>query len=225
MALSYLPVDRSQAFLLPPNMAEWLPRGHLVWFVLDVVAKVDTSALHARRRNDGSGRRAYDPEMLLALLVYAYCSGQRSSRQIERLCEVDVAYRIICANRAPDHSTIARFRQDHQEQAVQLFTDVLVLCGAAGLAKVGIVSVDGTKMCANAALDANRSRAAIEAEVRAMVGEAVEADAAQDGLFGAGRGDELPPALADPRTRQAHLDAALAELRPRPEPGRRPKQR
>jgi transposase len=212
MALSYLPVDRSQAFLLPPDMAEWLPENHLVWFVLDVVAKVDTSSLHARHPNVGPGRRAYDPEMLLALLIYAYCSGQRSSRQIERLCEVDVAYRVICANRAPDHTTIARFRRDHQAQAVALFTDVLVLCAASGLARVGIVSVDGTKMGANAALDANRARSAIEAEVAAMMAEAKEIDATQDELFGDARGDELPPKLASPRSRGAHLDAALREL-------------
>jgi len=212
MALSYLPVDRSQAFLLPPDMAEWLSENHLVWFVLDVVDKVDTSSLHARHPNVGPGRRAYDPEMLLALLIYAYCSGQRSSRQIERLCEVDVAYRIICAGRAPDHTTIARFRQDHQPQAAALFTDVLVLCAAAGLVKVGIVSVDGTKMGADASRSANRSRSAIEAEVAAMMSEADDVDATQDSLFGDARGDELPAELADPRTRRGHLDAALREL-------------
>ena len=108
MAFEYVPVDRDQQFLLPPDVREWLPSTHLVWFVLDVVARVDTSRLHARHRRDGVGRRAYDPDMLLALLVYAYCTGQRSSRQIERLCEVDVAYRVICANSVPDHTTIAR---------------------------------------------------------------------------------------------------------------------
>ena len=212
MALSYIPVDRAQAFLLPPDMAEWLPEDHLVWFVLDVVERIDTSGLHARHPNAGAGRAAYDPDMLLGLLIYAYCTGERSSRQIERLCAVDVAYRIVCANRAPDHTTIARFRQHHQPQAVQLFTDVLVLSAAAGLARVGIVSVDGTKMAATAALGANRSRAAIEAEVRAMMAEATEADAAQDELFGTARGDEMPPGLGDPRSRRAHLDAALREL-------------
>ena len=128
MAHSYLPVDRDQGFLLPPDMREWLPQGHLVWFVLDVVERVDTSALHAAHPNDGVGRRAYDPDMLLALLVYAYCTKQRSSRQIERLCEVDVAYRVICGNHRPDHTTIARFRQRHAPVAKRLFTDVLVLC-------------------------------------------------------------------------------------------------
>ncbi len=128
MAFDYVPVIRDQQFLLPPSLQDWLPESHLVWFVLDVVERVDTSVLHRRHRNDGAGRRAFDPDMLLALLIYAYCTGIRSSRQIERLCEVDVAFRVIAANTVPDHTTIARFRQDHQEQAVQLFTDVLVLC-------------------------------------------------------------------------------------------------
>jgi transposase len=212
MAHSYVPVDRDQPFLLPPDMREWLPAGHLVWFVLAVVERVDTAVLHARHPNDGAGRRAYDPDMLLALLVYAYCTAQRSSRQIERLCEVDVAYRVLCANRVPDHSTIARFRQDHQDQAVRLFTDVLVLCAQAGLAKVGVVAVDGTKVGGDASLHANRTRARIEAEVRAMLVEAAEVDAVQDGLFADARGDELPVELVDPRSRRARLDAALAEL-------------
>jgi len=212
MALSYLPVDRDQQFLLPPSMRDWLPEGHLVWFVLAVVAKVDTSGLHARHPNDGVGRRAYDPDMLLALLIYAYCTGVRSSRQIERLCEVDVGFRVICANVAPDHTTIARFRQDQQNEAVRLFTDVLVLCAAAGLVSVGVVAVDGTKMGANASLKANRTRERIEAEIREMFADAERVDASEDRLFGDARGDELPADLADPRRRGARLDAALREL-------------
>ena len=212
MAFSYLPVDRDQQFLLPPDMRDWLPPGHLVWFVLDVVARVDTSALHERHPRDGVGRRAYDPDMLLALLIYAYCGGVRSSRQIERLCEVDVAFRVICANHVPDHTTIARFRQDHQDDAVRLFTDVLALCAAAGLATVGRVAVDGTKMAANASLKANRTRHQLEAEVAAMFAEAADTDAGEDALFGDARGDELPEDLVDPRRRKARLDAALAEV-------------
>jgi transposase len=210
--LAYVPVDRDQLFLVPPSVRDWLPEGHLVWFVLEVVGRLDLSALHARHPNAGPGRRAYDPEMLLGLLVYAYCTGQRSSRKIERLCEVDVAYRVICANRIPDHTTIARFRQDHQAVAVSMFTDVLVLCAAAGLTNLGVVAVDGTKMGANASLKANRTRSQIEAEVAAMFAEAAAADDADDRLFGDDRGDELPAELADPRTRGARLDAALREL-------------
>jgi len=213
MAFEYVPVDRDQQFLLPPDVREWLPSTHLVWFVLDVVARVDTSRLHARHRRDGVGRRAYDPDMLLALLVYAYCTGQRSSRQIERLCEVDVAYRVICANSVPDHTTIARFRQGHQDEAVQLFTDVLVMCASCGLVKVGVIAVDGTKIAGAASLKANRTRTQIEDEVRKMMVDAAEVDAAEDDLFGSGdRGDGLPGDLVDPRKRRARLDAAVAEL-------------
>ena len=183
-----------------------------MWFVLDVVARVDTSGLHAKHRRDGVGRRAFDPEMLLALLVYSYCLGQRSSRQIERLCEVDVAYRVISANRAPDHTTIARFRQGHQDEAVRLFTDVLMICAECGLAKVGVVAVDGTKMAGAASLKANRTRAQLEAEVAKMLAEADAVDAGEDDLFGGDRGDGLPEELVDRSSRAARLDAALAEL-------------
>ena len=205
-------MDRDQLFLLPPSVRDWLPEGHLVWFVLDVVARVDTSGLHARHPRDGVGRRAFDPDMLLALLVYSYCMGERSSRQIERLCEVDVAYRVICANWVPDHTTIARFRQDHQGEAVRLFTDVLMMCAACGLVKVGVIAVDGTKIAGAASLKANRTRAQIEAEVATMMTEADEVDAGEDDLFGGDRGDGLPDDLVDPRQRGARLDAALAEL-------------
>lgn len=212
MAFSYLPVDRDQLWLLPPSIQEWLPEGHLARFVVDVVERVDTSALHARHPRDGVGRRAFNPDMLLALLIYAYCGGVRSSRQIERLCEVDLGFRFITANRMPDHTTIARFRQDHQADAVRLFSEVLTLCAAAGLATVGRVAVDGTKIAANASLKANRTRRQLEAEVAAMFTEAADTDAREDELFGNARGDELPDDLADPRRRKARLDSALAEV-------------
>jgi transposase len=210
MAFRYRPVDRGQRFLLPPDMGEWLPAGHLAWLVIEVVERLDTSVLHARHRLGGVGRRAYDPDMLLALLIYSYCLGVRSSRQIERLCEVDVAYRVICAGDVPDHTTIARFRQGHQHAAQRLFVDVLAICAEAGLARVGVVAVDGTKMAANASMKANRTRAQMEAEVAAMFAQAEATDVAEDRLFGDARGDELPEDLVDRRSRKARLDAALA---------------
>ncbi len=212
MANSYLPVGRDEVFLLPPDMRDWLTEGHLVWFVLDVLERVDATVLHDRRRLGGVGRRGYDPEMLLALLVYAYCTGQRSSRQIERFCEVDVAYRVICGGNRPDHTTIARFRQDHEDHAVQLFTDALVICAEAGLATVGVVAVDGTKMGTDASWKANRTRESIEAEVRRMLKEASDVDAEQDRLFGEDRGDELPAELRDRSSRGRRLDAALEAI-------------
>jgi transposase len=219
MAFGYLRVDREQRFLLPPDMREWLAEGHLVWFVIDVVDRIDCSVLHARSRRGGVGRRGYDPEMLLALLLYAYCCGVRSSRQIERLCEVDVAYRVLAGGRRPDHSTIARFRQDHEAAAQELFVEVLAVCARAGLARLGVVAIDGTKVAGDASVKANRTgeqlaaaAAARRAEVEAMFAQAAAADAAEDRLFGAARGDELPAELARRDGRLARLDAAAAQV-------------
>lgn len=214
MAFEYLPVDRDQGFLLPPDMRDWLAPGHLAWFVLDVVACLDTSGLHARHPRLGVGRRAYDPEVLFALLLYAYCCGERSSRRVEALCEVDVAYRVLAANQHPDHSTIARFRQAHEAEAERLFVQVLELCQRAGMAKVGVVAVDGTKMAANASAKANRTRRQVEEEVAQIFAEAEATDAAEDRLWGGARGDELPESLRDRAGRAARLRQALAELGP-----------
>ena len=196
-------------------MREWLPEGHLAYFVVDVVGAVDTSALHAGRANNGPGRPAYDPEVLLALLVYAYCCGVRSSRKIERLCQSDVAYRVITANRPPDHTTVARFRQGYDPLVRRLFTDVLALCANAGLAKVGVVAIDGTKVSANASPAASVDLArlgALEAKVAEIFAEAEGADAAEDRLFGGGCDDELPPGLAGRGSRAARLAEARRQL-------------
>ena len=169
MAYSYVPCDRDQLFLLPTSMREWLPEGHLAWFLIDVVAKVDTSRFHVRHPNAGVGRPAYDPDMMLTLLMYSYCQGVRSSRRIEQLCESDVGYRVICANRRPDHATVAHFRADHEVAIAAVFVDVLVLCAAAGLTGLGVIAIDGTKMGADAALDANRGAEAIRAELERIL--------------------------------------------------------
>ena len=125
------------AVLLPPDMKGWLPEDHFVWFLLAVVDHLDVSAFERNRRRGGVGRRGFDPRMLLALLVYAYAGGQRSSRRIEDLCVIDVAFRVICAQDVPDHSTIARFRQDNTAAVESLFVQVLELAGEAGLGRVG----------------------------------------------------------------------------------------
>jgi transposase len=204
--------DRDQLFLLPPAMADWLPEDHLVWFVLDVVNAIDRGPIHARRVRSGPGRPAYHPDQMLALLIYAYANGVRSSRQIQRLCSSDVAYRVVCADRVPDHATIARFRADHQEAFQQVFVDILRLCAAAGLASLGTVAIDGTKIEANAAMSANRQAEAIHAEVERILKEAEQIDAKEQTLFGAGTGRELPTHLARRSSRLAHLQAAQAEL-------------
>src|SRR3954454_4736274 len=212
MAQSFLSCDRDQDFLLAPSVRDWLPEGHLAWFVVEVVERLDLREIYGHYRADGSGRPAHEPAMMVTLLVYAYCVGERSSRQIERRCVEDVAFRVIAANRAPDHSTIARFRQRFSEPLAGLFVQVLAMCARAGMVRVGTVAIDGTKMAANAGLGANRTYAAIRAEVQRILDEADQVDAAEDELFGDARGDELPRKLADRRSRKARLDQIQAEL-------------
>ncbi len=180
MGWNFLACDREQQYLMPPSLTDWLPEDHLAWFVLGVMEQLDLSALYADYRADGWGRAAHDPSMMLALLLYAYCSGERSSRRIERRCLDDVAYRVISANSTPDHATIARFRVRHQDVLAGLFVQSLRLCQAAGLVRLGVVALDGTKIAAQASMNATRSRADLEAEVAGMLAEAEAADSAEE---------------------------------------------
>jgi transposase len=212
MAQNFLSCDREQDFLMPPSVREWLPAGHLAWFLVDVVERLDLDTIYGAYRADGSGRPAHDPRMMVALLLYAYAVGERSSRQIERRCVEDVAFRVIAANRAPDHCTISRFRRRHAERLADLFVQVLGMCAKAGMVRVGTVAVDGTKVCANAGLSANRTYEKIREEVGRILAEADEVDAAEDERFGDARGDELPAELAEPVTRRARLERAKREI-------------
>jgi transposase len=209
MAQNVLACDREQAFLMPPSLREWLPAEELAWCVLDAVAEMELSVVCGAYRADGHGRAAYDPAMMVALLVYCYAVGERSSRAIERRCVVDVACRVITANQLPDHATIARFRVRHQDALGELFGQVLGICGRAGLVSLGVIALDSTKLAANASGLANRTYAQIAAEILA---EADAVDAAEDERFGEARGDELPAELADPGSRRARLREAKRQL-------------
>ena len=177
MAYNFATVDRDQLLLMPPSIADWLPDDHLAWFVLDVVAELDLSEFYAAYRLDGRGGAAYDPAMMVALLVYAYSIGERSSRRIEQRLVEDVAFRVLAANQQPDHATIARFRADHQGAIGGLFGQVLAVCVRAGVLKPGLIAVDGTKLAANASHDANRSAVQIAEQILA---EAAATDSAED---------------------------------------------
>jgi transposase len=208
---------------LPPDTREWLPEDHLAWLVLEIVEQLDRSALHARHPNSGAGRAAYDPDMLLALLIYAYCQGVRSSRQIEQRCVTDVAFRVLCAQDVPDHTTIARFRVDHQEVFAGLFTQVLQIAAAAGMARFGTVAIDGTKIPANASADANRHRDWLVGEVDALLRDATQLDATEDAEHaqdpsdeGDGDGQRMPASLRGSRwARRAAARSAGRDHRPR----------
>lgn len=193
MAHFYVGADRDQLFLMPVSMRDWIAEDHLAWLVIDVVARIDTSAFHAKHPNDGRGRPAYDPDMMLALLFYAYGTGLRSSRRIEAACAHDAAYRVITGGLVPDHATICRFVCDHEAAIEATFVQVLRLCQAAGLAQVGTIAIDGTKMAADAALDQNRSAEWIRAEVARILAEAIAQDAAEDAQGDLLGPDELPP--------------------------------
>ncbi len=170
MAYNLIPYDRQQQFLLPPSLEDWLPHDHLVRFVIDVVGQLDLAPFYRRHRADGWGRAAYDPKMMVALLVYAYCTGVRSSREIERRCREDIAFRFIAANRCPDHATVARFRSENGEPLAGLFIQALQLCAEAGLVRVEMVALDGKRVKADASMSANKTRTGIEEEVKAIPG-------------------------------------------------------
>src|SRR5215470_10330810 len=214
MAKGYRPVDRDQPFLLPPDIREWLPPGHPVHLVITAVEDhLDTSAFHARRKTGGAGTAGYDPDMLAAVLVWAYAHGITSSRRIEELCRTDVAFRLICAGNLPDHSTFARFRSDFPGETAAFFTGVLILCARLGMGRLGTVALDGMKVAADASKAANRT----EDGLRKLAAQAVAAhaarDAAEDALFGEGsRGDEVPEQAWSPRSRAGRIAAALADL-------------
>src|SRR5919204_2259891 len=202
MGQNFLAADREQAFLLPPDVRDWLPEGHFAWFVIDAVAQMDLAAFYAVYRQDGQGRAAFDPAVMVALLLYAYARGVRSSRAIERACEEDVAYRVLAANQKPDHATLARFVERHDAALAGLFSEVLALCAEAGLVKAGVIAIDGTKVAANASRDADRD---YEQIAREILEQAKEVDRAEDERFGETRGDELPPHLSTHGGRRAWL--------------------
>lgn len=198
---------------MPPSVREWLPPDHLAWFLIEVVGALDLSAFYRDYRSDGHGRAAYDPQMMVVLVLYNYAVGVRSSRSIERRLQEDVACRVIAAGQMPDHATIARFRVRHERALSGLFYEVLALCAEAGMVSVGTVAVDSTKLAANASIGQNRTRAGLEAEAERILGEAAAIDAREDELFGERRGDELPAELADPSTRRARIRQLLERAR------------
>ena len=209
VAYNFILCDREQSYLMPLSLRDWLGEDHLAWCVLNAVGVMDLSAFEEKYRADGWGAAAFPPSMMVPLLLYAYCAGIRSSRKIERACETDVAFRVVAANRQPDHSTIARFRRENLKEIEGLFTQILAICVDAGLVKVSVVAIDGTKMEANASLAANRTHEGltteIEKEVKRILAEAEATDAEEDRLHGEKRGDELPEELRTEKSRIERL--------------------
>lgn len=230
MSYRFKEYDLNQAFLLPPSMRDWLPKGDLAYFLMDVVAELDLSEIYGyyegkvdgerNRTKANSGQPPFDPRMMTGLLLYAYCNGTPSSRRMARLCERDVGYRVITADQQPNFRTISEFRRIHLKALKALFVQVLKIARRAGLVKLGHVSLDGTKVKANASKHKAMSYARMkekEAEyaktVKDLLEEADAVDMEEDRRFGRDkRGDELPKELAFQQQRLEKIRAARKAL-------------
>jgi transposase len=217
----YRPWTPEQAFLLPPSPMEWLPQGHLAYFILEVVGELDIGAIEAEIHNkDPRGERPYAPQMMTALLLYGYSAGVFSSRKIERATHEDVAFRVIAGGTHPHFTSINRFRLEHREALSGLFVQVLKLCRRAGLRVLGHVALDGSKVQANAskhkAMSYGRMKdeeKKLEAEIQALLQRADEVDACEDQQYGADmRGDEIPEELRYRESRLRRIREVKAEL-------------
>jgi transposase len=214
VSYNFLPYEQDQLLLMPPSLAEWVGEDSLARFVSELVdamqARGELAAFFARYRADGWGQAAYHPCLMLKVLLYCYAVGVRSSRRIAQALEHDIAVRYLAANQQPDFRTIANFRTGHLAAFEQLFGSVLALCREAGLAKLGVVALDGRRVAANAALDQNRKQASLEREIAAILAEAERVDREEDAQYGIDvRGDELPEGLRTTAGRRERLTAAL----------------
>ena len=195
---------------MPPSLRDWLPEDHLAWFVIDTVERLELKPFYEAYRSDGHGRAAYEPAMMVSLLAYSYATGEYSSRGIERHCRQDIAYRVITANRVPDHATVARFVRRHEVALAGLFGEVLELCDGAGLVECGVVALDGTKLRGNATRETSVDFGQIAQE---LIEFAIATDQAEDEEHGEARGDELPEELLTDEGRRAWLARELAARR------------
>ena len=220
MSKTFRPYEPDQIFLMPTSMRDWLPADHLAYFISDVVEQLDLSVIMQRYRGEERGYPPYHPVMMVKALLYAYCVGVPSSRKIAKRLEEDIAFRVLAANNTPDFRTISDFRKDHLKALSSLFLQVLKLCQKAGLVKLGHISLDGTKIKANAsrhkAMSYKRMReeeARLEAEIKEMLQKAVAVDEEEDRRYGKDkRGDELPKELAFRESRLRKIREAREAL-------------
>ena len=220
MSKTFRPYDPEQMFLMPTSMQDWLPANHLAYFVSDIVEQLDLSAIMRRYAGEERGYPPYHPVMMVKVLLYAYCVGVPSSRKIEKRLEEDIAFRVLAANNTPDFRTISDFRKDHLKALSGLFLQVLKLCRKAGLVKLGHISLDGTKIKANAsrhkAMSYKRMKeeeVRLEAEITEMLQKAVAVDDEEDRWYGKDkRGDELPRELAFRESRLKKIREAREAL-------------
>jgi transposase len=226
MSHNFRDYDQNQLFLMPPSVQEWVKEDSLARFISEVVDEMDAcgrlDAFYAPYRVDGWGAPAFHPVMMLKVVLYAYTNGVTSSRRIDAMLEVDIAFRYLAANNQPDFRTINGFRTTHLDALLGVFVDVLELCRDAGMVKLGRVALDGHRVSGDASLSENRKRDRLEQQVRELLEEAALIDARESQQHGPdARGDELPSGLKNPRKRAEHLQRALDELKKREDALRR----
>jgi transposase len=216
---SYLP---KQDLLLPPSLGDWLPENHLVYFVSDVVDQLDLSCIHAVYEKEKRGQPPYDPRLMTKLLVYGYCTGVFSSRRIQKRIQEDIPFKVLAAGNEPDFRTISEFRRIHLESLKNMFEQVLALALECGSIKLGKVSLDGTKLKANASKHKAMSygrmmekQQQLKEEVKQLLEQAEAADEAEDQQYGDRRGDELPEELRRRDDRLARIKEAKKVLEQR----------
>src|SRR5450432_1381019 len=215
MPKGYRPYLPDQDLLLPPSLREWVAEEHLVYFVSDVVDQLDLSAIHAVYGEEKRGQPPYDPRLMTKLLVYGYCTGVFSSRRIQKRLQEDIPFKVLAAGNQPDFRTISEFRKIHIETLENLFEQVLAMALECGSIKLGRVSLDGTKLKANAskhkAMSYGRMKEKqqqLKDEVKQLLAQAEAADEAEDRQYGTQRGDELPEELRRRETRLAKIKEA-----------------
>jgi transposase len=216
----FKPYYPDQILLLPPDMRQWLPEGDLAFFIMDVVGELDLSGIYNTYSRSRAGQPPYDPRMMASLILYAYCMGIPSSRKIETATYRQIPFRVLTADQHPDHDTIADFRKTHLKALAGLFVDVLRLCQKAGLASLGHIALDGTKVKANAskhkAMSYGRMEKTVqqlEAEVKHLLEEAQTVDENEDARYGNGkRIDEIPEELQRRQKRLAKIKEAKKAL-------------
>ena len=223
MPTRFRPYHPDQGLLLPPDLRDWLPEGHLAHHVSDLVDGLDLTAFYTRYEGDGRRKSPYEPRMMLKVLIYGYATGVVSSRGLARKLEEDVAFRVLAAGNFPSHRTICEFRRRHLGDFKRVFVEVVRLAAETGVASFGKLSIDGTKVRANAskrkAMSYSRmleEEMRLRGEIEALLDRARETDAEEDARFGeAFRGDELPEELKRREDRLAAIRAAKERLEAR----------
>jgi transposase len=223
MPTTFRPCAPDQSLLFPPSPRDWLPEGHLAFFIADTVAALDLRTLYAPYEGDGRRNQPFDPQMMVTVLLYAYATGTFSSRRIARKLEEDVAYRVLAVGNFPAHRTIAEFRQQHLAAFEALFVQVVQIAREAGLVQLGTLAIDGSKVKASASKHKAMSykrmleqERRLRDEIAALTAQAAAVDASEDAAHGATvRGDELPAELQRREARLATIAAAKARLEAR----------